>query len=87
MKKYTKKDAGCWLDGARGNIAQCVLVQKFAKQNGWPEELELDSSTDIFYDVTDDAIEWMNLNLVDDSVSFAFYEGDFGLYENNSLTF
>lgn len=80
ITKYSKKDIGCYLDGARGYSNQGKIIQEFAKQNGWKEELELDYNKEEFNYAVDEAIKYLNKNHVKEGVYFGFNEGDFGLY-------
>ena len=87
-RKYTINDIGCYGEGSRG-IYLGEQVMQIALSAGMDIEpigphctaynhTDEDHAEEYTWR-TDEALEWLNANMVEDDVFFEFYEGEFFL--------
>ena len=83
--KYTKKDIGCYFDGAFGFEYNARRIIDFAYGHGWDAtDLNAEEMTDldVLVDFLDEAIEYLNVETErPDNIFWAWEDGDFGLWE------
>jgi len=84
--KYTKKDIGCYFDGAFGFRTNAYRILEFADKHGYtldvcPANLTDSEALDWYLD---EAIEYLNVETErPDNIFWAWEDGDFGLWEYN----
>lgn len=87
MNKLTAADSGCWVDGHWGHYIAARTIQ-IAIGAGWNDldanhaaEKYLagdidDGLAELVYDLGDEAVDWMNANIVPEGYAFGWWEGE-----------
>ena len=92
-KKFNINNIGCFGEGSRG-IYLGEHVMQIAESCGMdivpigpnrPDDCDAtdDQWSDMYTDYTDEALEWLNTNMVEPDVLFDFVDGEFYLLSNN----
>lgn len=87
MQMLTEADAGCWVDGHWGHYISARAIQ-IAIGAGW-NDLEAnhaaekylegdidDGLAELVYELGDEAVGWMNANIVPPGHTFGWVEGE-----------